>query len=1017
MDHYKAESQNLDISLSKHDIEDVLEISEDKSNDQKLKRAIEKRDEYGWKTENIENIILFVKEYLPNLNVDSKEYDEFIAHVCKFIRGTEAKIINDAGFKVIPNVPKLINKIFMNEEGKDRMLMLYDEFNEGYYSGLLYELKQATKLYMSVIMDRTMKFKRVMTQYPIMQWMRNNWKEISTIIGVLLSGYKCLQWFLKEDTSARQVLEQEIIEIPNDDVEPKVHFVAQYDHRGAREPKHTLQKGKNIDNRPKGEFRAQFGFDENAHCIILKVLGHNVFELMDPRTKRRMGSGVFLKENYFMMNNHFRNMLLAWFKDEPDSTSFEIRNDTLEEIWQVDKKDLDLPKDQYIQEMDAVIIKIECANFKPKRDITKYWVTHKQISKCQRFDVKLVKLTGKIMDSVLTTPKAIENVEIGSDSEYLEPFVVRRGYTYRATSGKGTCGAILFIYDPTVGPGKILGLHAAGTTNGHCVSSSIVLEDILEDLKSFEKEFTAEGGVNEFPLEGEFVYLHKAKYKNMDIPKTQIIASRCHSMWGSAKTRPTDIRWYKDPTGKYINMKYKALNGYGVPLPLPDMNLAKEVAADYFNYIFNNSSAPVVEERKIIDFESAVKGFSKWSGSLNRQSSPGYPYTFEKPGNKPGKTYWFGDAMEYDLSSPQCQILKLKVLEILAKARNGERMEHVYCDIVKDERRTIEKIEKQGKIRMFSSCPMDYTIAFRMMFGGCLSWLMSNYISNGMCVGINPFSQDWDVLGRDLDSFSPYKVAGDFPSFDKTMKRETMTLFLDLVNLYYCDQTEEEKLCRETLWLDIVNSKHLVDEHIYEWSNNLPSGAMPTIFVGSFMSQFYIRYSYAVLHPQGKHWHSTFEDNVKLMVYGDDNIMAIRKNVISWFNQNTIRDGLVNIGVGYTPEDKDEADPPPFRSLSEITFLKRSFRYEPILGRMVAPLDIDSILEMAYWTKRGPLRLQIEEDNIEECLQQLSLHDNVTFDFWAEKVVRASQKYLHYSPTNIFRTTLLQLCSERMEIW
>lgn len=56
----------------------------------------------------------------------------------------------------------------------------------------------------------------------------------------------------------------------------------------------------------------------------------------------------------------------------------------------------------------------------------------------------------------------------------------------------------------------------------------------------------------------------------------------------------------------------------------------------------------------------------------------------------------------------------------------------------------------------------------------------------------------------------------------------------------------------------------------------------------------------------------------------------------------------------YTAEDKS-SNPPPVRPLQELTFLKRGFRFEPKVQRYVAPLALESILEMPYWTKKGPL--------------------------------------------------------------
>lgn len=50
----------------------------------------------------------------------------------------------------------------------------------------------------------------------------------------------------------------------------------------------------------------------------------------------------------------------------------------------------------------------------------------------------------------------------------------------------------------------------------------------------------------------------------------------------------------------------------------------------------------------------------------------------------------------------------------------------------------------------------------------------------------------------------------------------------------------------------------------------------------------------------------------------------------------------------YTSETK-EGTVPDYRSINEVTFLKRGFRWEPRLGRYVGPLEMDTIIEMPYW--------------------------------------------------------------------
>jgi hypothetical protein len=94
----------------------------------------------------------------------------------------------------------------------------------------------------------------------------------------------------------------------------------------------------------------------------------------------------------------------------------------------------------------------------------------------------------------------------------------------------------------------------------------------------------------------------------------------------------------------------------------------------------------------------------------------------------------------------------------------------------------------------------------------------------------------------------------------------------------------------------------------------------------------------------------TFTFNVKLITYGDDNVMGSN---VSGFNHTAIKDVLEAHGVKFTMSDKD-AISKPFCHVSEIDFLKRKFIV--IKDRVVAPLDEKSIFKsMCYWVRKDTI--------------------------------------------------------------
>jgi hypothetical protein len=110
------------------------------------------------------------------------------------------------------------------------------------------------------------------------------------------------------------------------------------------------------------------------------------------------------------------------------------------------------------------------------------------------------------------------------------------------------------------------------------------------------------------------------------------------------------------------------------------------------------------------------------------------------------------------------------------------------------------------------------------------------------------------------------------------------------------------------------------------------------------------------LHPDSNlenRWQSLklgegFFRDVRAMFYGDDNIMNV-KDGVSWFNHTSISSYLRSKGVTYTMADKDQ-ESTPYISGNEITFLKRSFRYELEVNGYVAPLELTSVYKALMLT-------------------------------------------------------------------
>jgi hypothetical protein len=333
---------------------------------------------------------------------------------------------------------------------------------------------------------------------------------------------------------------------------------------------------------------------------------------------------------------------------------------------------------------------------------------------------------------------------------------------------------------------------------------------------------------------------------------------------------------------------------------------------------------------------------------INRKSSPGFPLTREK-GGLPGKMRWLGD-IEYKLD-PE---IKAEMARVIENARQNIRTPTIWTDTLKDERRPLEKV-RIAKTRVFSAGPMVYTLVFRKYFLGFAAHCAKNRIDNEISIGTNVYSVDWTRTAEKLCSKGDKVIAGDFSNFDGTLVLEILAEIVEIVNKFY-DDGEENARIRKVLWKEIVNSIHVCGDDVYMWTHSQPSGCPITAILNSLYNSISMRYVWLTVMPREYQTMKAFNEHVAMVSYGDDNCVNISDAVIDRFNQLTIAKGYEEMGMTYTDETKS-GDMVPYRSIDEIGYLKRSFKWNADEHQFVAPLELSVVLEMINWV-RGDFDLE-----------------------------------------------------------
>ena len=142
-----------------------------------------------------------------------------------------------------------------------------------------------------------------------------------------------------------------------------------------------------------------------------------------------------------------------------------------------------------------------------------------------------------------------------------------------------------------------------------------------------------------------------------------------------------------------------------------------------------------------------------------------------------------------------------------------------------------------------------------------------------------------------------------------------------------------------------------------------------------------VRIAYLNLNPDQEL--ASFEANVVVKAYGDDNVTGTAPKIRSWFNQRTLTRFFASRGMKYTTPAKDGSDPESFH-ITEVTFLKRYFREED--GWIYGPLELDVLKEEIMWMRKQSSSKSEFSQQVMTMLQELSLWDKATFDEVSDQV-------------------------------
>lgn len=810
------------------------------------------------------------------------------------------------------------------------------------------------------------------------------------------------------------------------------------------------------DKTPKIEVVEPKLIEQGNHVSVLQdeevynKIYANTYTMFLPRPEKVLGHLLFVTSNLCIMPSHFdrqvREHMENGLLNEEDQIVCYNGAMKFAKISMTIKQFLSVPryKPQGVV-TDAMFLSFQLeSNFMAKATIRQHFApadSFQAIGRSvlpARMDLtRLVcdKGTVKLQRAFMTAP--IVKREYGLPIGPITPdFVWSTGMTTRL----GDCGAPLMIARRSSAPkGKcIIGVHVAGNTcpiepkacaipvSAEMVEEAIAHFSTIDD--QFEQDLAQRGititeptvaeqsGIFESGLVGGSFELIGLVDKPVAIaPKTRFSHTPLHK---DKALGECDLKIaHLGPTMVNGELKYPMVEGirnYQSPLEwrsIPDLDHIIAIATQRF------VAASVHDTRDILSFEEAVKSPELLKlKAINRATSPGYPFVLD---GEPGKTKWFGKEGEYDLTSEACEELFARCEYIRDQAAKGIRLSHICIDFLKDETRPAAKVDACAT-RVISASPQDYVIVFRQYFGAFMAAMFRNHTRSGFTPGINPY-QEWWVLANELKSGGENFFDGDFSRFDASEQPYILWGILRFINSWYHDGPENARI-REVLWMDLVHSRHLTAQfgplrYVVQWNKSLPSGHALTTPVNSLYAMISMVLCYARLVGDP----SSYWEHCYTATNGDDNITAADDDVKDRFNQVTVAAAMKEyLGLTYTSGSKD-GKLEPFKPFDELTFLKRSFRRDEgnefVKGGWLAPLDKNSFLYSAYFTRAKTGVAADIASNLEFALGELCLHPESEWNEIAPKIYAAMDRFGYAPKYGYSRTAYMQYMSRRTDFW
>jgi len=406
----------------------------------------------------------------------------------------------------------------------------------------------------------------------------------------------------------------------------------------------------------------------------------------------------------------------------------------------------------------------------------------------------------------------------------------------------------------------------------------------------------------------------------------------------------------------------------------------------------------ISEFEVVMGREGAFPGFDK-------TSSAGIPY-----GAKNSEVLDYDNGL-YGKARVYVELMKeeFRVYGREGVAKNGKTttsLPIVFGDTVKDE---LRPSAKKYKPRLFAAGPVHFALELKRLFCNMCEYVKEHRMENGIMVGINALGKEWDVFARRMTRLGWRIIPGDYESWDGKMH----TFFQELLNDVLSKSCSNEVDYAKFLLDNLSHTFRAVKSDIILTNHSIPSGHFLTAIYNSLINITYVAYAYYCLCPESycskkdinKMVEKFFED-IYAAKYGDDLLINVSEGASSFFNAISYTKVMESLGIGFTSEKKTPHERE-FYTLDECTFLKRGFVFHPRLGRMVGPLDVETITTTLSWVSDPTRMSELVDQKVMMFQREAFLHIN--YHELLNQVVSKYEEVHGFSPILLSDEELLYL--------